>query len=199
MNQLELNQTLQSNSKNYNPLTPDEKIEELKRILHLAPSSMNMQPWQFTFVKNKSVKHKLALSSVDNAEKINQADVLIVFSVVDNLDSFQLVIEKELPEGLQELYNNIKNFTSESDLKIWFSKQVYIAFSIALGTAVSLGLHPTPLEDIKPEKYTEILNMVDYKPILTLAINFETENDFFESTDKPKTRRCIEDVIINID
>ncbi len=42
MNQLELNQTLQSNSKNNKPLTPDEKIEELKRILHLAPSSMNM-------------------------------------------------------------------------------------------------------------------------------------------------------------
>ncbi len=137
------------------------------------------------------------MSSVDHAEKINQADVLIVFSVVDNLDSFQLVIEKELPKGLQDLYNNIKNFTSESDLKIWFSKQVYIAFSIALGTAVSLGMHPTPIENIKPEKYIEILNMVDYKPILTLAINFETENDFFESTNKLKTRRCFEDVIIN--
>ncbi len=30
---------------------PQEKIEELKEILRLTPSSINIQPWKFTFVQ----------------------------------------------------------------------------------------------------------------------------------------------------
>ncbi len=32
------------------------KIEELKEILRLSPSSINCQPWHFTFVGNPEVK-----------------------------------------------------------------------------------------------------------------------------------------------
>ena len=35
---------------------PQDKIEELKEILRLTPSSINIQPWKFTFVQNPEMK-----------------------------------------------------------------------------------------------------------------------------------------------
>ena len=48
-------------TKTYSDKKIDEnKIEELKEILRLSPSSINSQPWHFTFVGNPEVKEKLA-------------------------------------------------------------------------------------------------------------------------------------------
>ena len=33
----------------------NQKIEELKEILRLSPSSINSQPWKFTFVSDKEL------------------------------------------------------------------------------------------------------------------------------------------------
>ena len=34
----------------------DEKIEELKEILRLAPSSINSQPWRFLFISDEKIR-----------------------------------------------------------------------------------------------------------------------------------------------
>ncbi|NDP28896.1 MAG: NAD(P)H-dependent oxidoreductase, partial [Flavobacterium sp.] len=104
---------------------PQEKIEDLKEILRLTPSSINIQPWKFTFVQNPEIKAKLALVSMHNAEKINQAQLLIVFSVADDLDAFQNVVENEFPQARKNWYNQIKASMPEADLKIWLAQQVY--------------------------------------------------------------------------
>ena len=39
-----------------------EQIEELKEILRLSPSSINSQPWKFTFVTDEAVKKKWPLN-----------------------------------------------------------------------------------------------------------------------------------------
>ena len=63
-------------------------IEDLKHILKLSPSSINSQPWLFTFVSHKETKDALAEASFFNAPKINNASHLVVFSVQDNLEQF---------------------------------------------------------------------------------------------------------------
>ena len=40
-----------------------EKIEELKEIVRLSPSSINSQPWKFTFVRGSEKKEALAKAS----------------------------------------------------------------------------------------------------------------------------------------
>jgi len=63
-----------------------EKIEELKEILLLSPSSINSQPWKFTFVSDEKVKRNLASVSYFNDQKIIEASHLVVFSVIDNIE-----------------------------------------------------------------------------------------------------------------
>ena len=177
---------------------PQEKIEELKAILHLAPSSINIQPWKFTFVQDAAVKEELAKASLHNEEKIKQADLLVVFSVADDLDMFQEVVDRELPAGLRDWYNSLRATMPEDALKVWMSRQVYIALGVGLSSSIALGLDSTPMEGIEPEKYVSILNMKGYKPLVALAIGYGAEDDQYRPETMPKSRRPITDVIETI-
>ncbi|HSD07028.1 nitroreductase family protein [Flavobacterium sp.] len=177
---------------------PQQKIEELKEILRLTPSSINIQPWKFTFVQNPEVKAQLAAVSMHNKEKVNQAKLLIVFSVADDLDAFQKVVETELPQARVDWYNQIKESMSAADLKVWFSKQLYIALGVGLTASAALGLDSTPMEGIEIDKYISILNMTTYKPLFALAVGYASENDFNRLEAAPKSRRLLENVIESI-
>lgn len=177
---------------------PREHIENLKEVLRLAPSSINIQPWQFTFVENPELKAELAKVSLHNEEKIKQANLLVVFSVADDLNEFQKVVESSLSQGLVDWYNSIRKTLPESELKNWFAKQVYIALGVGLSACVAMGLDSTPMEGIEGDKYQEILNHKSYKPILALAVGYHSEEDRNRVEVTPKSRRAAEDVIISL-
>jgi nitroreductase/dihydropteridine reductase len=199
MNILELIQKRYTAKKyNADKAIPQEKIEDLKEILRLTPSSINIQPWKFTFVQNPEIKAKLASVSMHNEEKINQAKLLVVFSVVDDLDAFQKVVDNEFPQARRDWYNQIKANKPEADLKIWFSNQVYIALGVGLTASVALGLDSTPMEGIETDKYSAILNMTAYKPLFAMAVGYGSEDDFNRIEVTPKTRRSLENVIETI-
>lgn len=177
---------------------PQEKIEDLKEILRLTPSSINIQPWKFTFVQNPEMKAKLAAVSMHNTEKINQAQLLVVFSVADDLDAFQKVVENELPGARRDWYNQMKASMPEADLKIWLAKQVYIALGVGLTASVALGLDSTAMEGIESDKYRDILDMTAYKPLFAMAVGYGSEDDFNRIEVTPKSRRLLENVVETI-
>ena len=57
MNFLDLSKSRYT-TKKYNPelKISEEKIQQLKEILRLSPSSIDSQPWKFTFVSDKALK-----------------------------------------------------------------------------------------------------------------------------------------------
>ena len=177
---------------------PQEKIEELKEILRLTPSSINIQPWKFTFVQNTEMKAQLASVSMHNTEKINQAQLLVVFSVADDLEAFQKVVDNEFPQFRKEMYNKMKAHNSEADLKIWLAKQVYIALGVGLTASAAMGLDSTAMEGIETDKYKSILNMTDYKPLFAMAVGYGSEDDFNRIEVTPKSRRLLENVVETI-
>lgn len=177
---------------------PQQKIDDLKEILRLTPSSINIQPWKFTFVQNPEMKAKLASVSMHNTEKINQAQLLVVFSVADDLDAFQKVVENELPAARRDWYNKIKASTPEAELKTWLAKQVYIALGVGLTTSIALGLDSTAMEGIESDKYADILGMTEYKPLFAMAVGYGAEDDFNRIEVTPKSRRSLENVIETI-
>ncbi|MES2573559.1 MAG: nitroreductase family protein [Bacteroidota bacterium] len=199
MNILELIEKRYSTKKyNADKAIPQEKIEALKEILLLSPSSINIQPWKFTFVQNPEIKARLASVSMHNTEKVNQAPLLVVFSVADDLDEFQKVVDNELPAARRDWYNQIRANKPEADLKIWLSNQVYIALGVGLTASIALGLDTTAMEGIESDKYRDILNMPDYKPLFAMAVGYASEDDFNRIEAIPKSRRPQESVIETI-
>lgn len=75
----------------------DKIIKEILTAGMMAPSWVNVQPWQFIVVKNQSVKDKLAVAA-NNQNQVKNASAVIC-CVADmtawNQDKFSRVMEKQ--------------------------------------------------------------------------------------------------------
>ncbi|MBD8488501.1 nitroreductase family protein [Echinicola sp. CAU 1574] len=198
MNALHLAQNRYSTKKYQSKPIPSEKVEALKEILRLSPSSINIQPWKFTFIQDEAVKSRLAEASSFNESKIKQADLLVVFSVAEDLDAFQKVVDKELPEALRDWYNQGRASMPEAELKVWFSRQLYISLGMGLAGCAALGLDATPMEGISSDDFAQILNLTEYKPLIAMSVGFAAEDDYNRLEVVPKSRRALEEVVDSI-
>ncbi len=172
-----------------------EKIQELKEILQLSPSSINSQPWKFTFVSNDATKQKLAKVSWLNTERVLDGDTVVVFSRINNLDLFEKLIEDELPEGAVNYYKEFIKTQPEQQIKSWFDRQVYLALGVFLSACAEMGIDATPMEGIEPENYDKILNETDYATLMAVVIGYRDEEDFNQPDKNPKSRRDFDKVI----
>ncbi|WP_200825145.1 nitroreductase family protein [Aquimarina sp. AU119] len=175
-----------------------QKIQELKEILHLSPSSINSQPWKFTFVSDNDKKQKLSKVSWLNTNKVLDSDTVVVFSRINNIDVFEKQIDQELPKGAVDYYKEFIKPQSEEQIKVWFDRQVYLALGVLLSACAEMGIDATPMEGIEPKNYDKILNQTDYSTLMAVAIGYRDKEDFNQPSKNPKSRRDINKVITTV-
>lgn len=198
MNFLDLAKNRYTTKVYQNKKISEEKINDLKEILRLAPSSINSQPWRFIFVSDENKKQELAKVSFFNESKINNASHLVVFLGFDDLEKFESQIRKCLPEGQINYYlQNVKP-KGEGVTKKWLHRQVYISLGYFLSACASMGIDSTPMEGIQMEKYDEILQQDGYKTLFAVAIGYRDSNDSNQPDKNPKSRLPLEEVIFEL-
>ncbi|SIR03642.1 nitroreductase family protein [Maribacter ulvicola] len=177
----------------------DAQIEDLKHILKLSPSSINSQPWLFTFVSNEQVKNDLAHASYSNASKIKDASHLVVFSVMDNLEVFEKRVEENLLENSIKFYKQFVKTQTEEKTINWLSQQVYITLGFFLAACATMDIDSTPMEGIDPKKYKEILHIKDHKVLFSVALGHRHLDDDTQPNKIGKSRLTADTVIQSID
>lgn len=184
-------------TKSYDPTQKiaKNKIEQLKQIIRLSPSSINSQPWTFTFVEDEAVKKELAAVSYWNEEKINKASELVIFSAIDDIEAFESQIQERLLEGQIAFYNDFVKPKGEAAIKSWLQHQVYLSLGFFLSACASLGIDSTPMEGIQNEAYDNILKIDGYKSLFAVAIGYRDPADFNQPSLNPKSRFDSSDVI----
>lgn len=175
-----------------------EKIDELKEILRLSPSSINSQPWRFTFISDQKLKEELAPFSFHNASKVKDASHLVIFSMIDNLELFESENIAGLPEGAIAYYNNNIKPGTEEQIKAWMAHQVYLSLGFFLSGAASLGIDSTPMEGVNAAEYDRVLGLKDYKTLFAVALGYRDPDDFNQPSLKPKSRIEIDRVVYSI-
>ena len=175
-----------------------QHIEELKQIARLSPSSLNSQPWKFTFVSDAATKQKLSKVSWINTAKVIDCDTLVVFSRINDLQLFEENIEKELPKGAVDYYKEYIKPLSEENIKVWFDKQVYLAVGVFLSACAEMGIDSTPMEGVEPENYDKILGQKDHATLMAIAIGYRSDDDANQPSKKPKSRRDMDDVVASV-
>lgn len=174
------------------------KIDNLKAILRLSPSSINSQPWQFSFVSEETTKNALAQTSNHNRDKILACDTVIVLSRFSEIATFENLIQQNLPERSVKYYNdNIKTGTDEQ-IFAWMEKQVYLALGVLLSACAAIEIDATPMEGIIPHKFDEVLKQSEYATVVAVAIGQRANDDKNQLEFSPKTRRDFEEVIKDI-
>lgn len=173
-------------------------IQQLKEILRLSPSSINSQSWKFFFVSDEKTKRELAGASYWNADRINQASHLVVFTAIDDIAKFEQQIKDNLPEGSVNYYNQFLKPLPEVELKSWLQHQVYLSLGFFLSACASMGIDSTPMEGLQNEEYDKILQLNGYKTLFAVAIGYRNPEDSNQPSVKPKSRLPLENIIQSI-
>jgi nitroreductase/dihydropteridine reductase len=175
-----------------------ETIEKLKEILRLSPSSINSQPWKFTFVADEKVKSELAEFSYNNRHKVSDASHVVVFSVIQDVESFENKKLTLLPEGATSYYNRMLKPKGGEQVMTWLTSQVYLSLGFFLSAAASLGIDSTPMEGIQAEAYDHILQNDGYKTLFAVAIGYRDQEDINQPARTPKFRLEPDQIIRSI-
>lgn len=175
-----------------------QHISELKEILQLSPSSINSQPWKFTFVSDQTTREKLSKVSWINTEKVTKSDTVVVFSRINDLALFEEQIERELPKGAVDYYKEYLKPLPEKEIKAWFDKQVYLSLGVLLSACAVMKIDATPMEGIEPDEYDKILNNKGYKTLVAVAIGYRDPEDKNQPSINPKSRISLETVVESI-
>jgi len=187
-------------TKKYDPSksVSEDHIAQLKEILQLSPSSINSQPWRFTFVSDKKTKIALAEASYFNANKVLDASHIVVFSILDDISIFENQMQENLPEAALGYYNQFLKPKKEEEIKAWMSHQVYLSLGFFLSASASMKIDSTSMEGIIPEEYASILNLDKEKPLFAVAIGYRDTDDGNQMPQTPKSRLEYNKVIKSI-
>ena len=188
-------------TKKYNPTKKisAEQIGELKEIIRLSPSSINSQPWKFTFVTSEGVKRELASQSYMNEQSINDVGLLVVFTVMEDIKNFEERNISILPEGWRTgFYEPMIKSNGDAAVKSWMEHQVYLSLGYFLSACISMGLDATPMEGINREAYQQILAQDGYAPLFAVTVGYADLSDFMHPSVFPKSRFELDEVVQSI-
>ncbi|PXF32809.1 dihydropteridine reductase [Pokkaliibacter plantistimulans] len=193
-----------------------DKIDELKALLRLAPSSVNSQPWHFVLAASEEGKGRVAKAAAGNFSyneaKISKAShVLVLCARTDMTEAhLQAVLEQEQADGrfrsdearatqhvVRTSYVNLHRYT-QKDLQHWMEKQVYLALGTLLLGAASLGLDATPMEGIDFGVLDSELGLREqgFTSVVVVSLGYHSDEDFNAAL--PKSRLTEEVVFTTI-
>lgn len=188
-------------TKNYDSTkkVSEEQINELKEILRLSPSSINSQPWKFTFVTDETVKKELAANSYTNETSINNVNLFVVFSVMEDIPHFEKRNLSIIPEGyVSGFYEPLIKSNGEAFTKSWMESQVYLSLGFFLSACIAMGLDATPMEGLDRAAYKQILKQDGYAPLLAVTVGYANTSDWAHPEKMSKIRFALDEIIETI-
>ncbi|MGZ7119789.1 MAG: nitroreductase family protein [Methanobacterium sp.] len=175
----------------------EDKIKQIKEMIRLSPSAINLQPWKIKIISDESIKEKLSPATMDQPQ-IESCSHLLVFCADTDLEEranklLDSLKASNVPEeNLQFLESVLNNFLSSlSDEKGVCEVQhnVFIAATTAIYAAKSLGIDSCPMNGFNPAAYSEILELPDnLVPTIIVPLGYAAD------TPMPKTRLPAEEI-----
>lgn len=193
----------------------DGAIEQLKSLLQMSPSSVNIQPWHFVIATTEEGKHRMA-KGVQGNYKFNEAKILnashvVLFCSKTNVDEaykdkiseaeakagrFPNEQIKQMTKDGRTLFNNIHKELLK-DEQHWLEKQVYLNIGQFLLGAAVLGIDACPMEGIDAKILDKEFGLAEkgFTAITAVSLGYGLETDFNIPTKTPKSRLPFEEIL----
>ncbi|MCH3882165.1 MULTISPECIES: oxygen-insensitive NAD(P)H nitroreductase [Tenacibaculum] len=191
---------------------------EVKNLLRMSPSSVNLQPWHFIIAETTEGKARIAKGTQGffsfNEPKVTNASAVVLFcSKVDADDEyFNHIADTEDKNGRfpnEDIKNGflgaVKAFAGIhkydlKDLQHWMEKQVYLNIGSFLLGVASLGIDATPMEGIDVKALDEEFGLREkgYTSLVAVSLGYRAETDFNSTEKTPKSRLPESEIITQI-
>jgi nitroreductase/dihydropteridine reductase len=178
---------------------PAPQIEQLRELLRLSPSSINLQPWHFVVASTEAGKARVAKATQDshgyNTPKILNASHVFVLCTRHTLTDAHLdaIVEQEARDGrfanpqIRQTWRNDVIFSygdlhryTLRDASAWMEKQTYIALGTLLRGAAELKLDAAPLEGFDSATLDRELGLREqgFVSNVLVCLGYHGESDF---------------------
>ena len=194
----------------------EEDIKQIKELLRLSSSSVNLQPWHFVITSSEEGKNKISKSTEGffafNKEKVLEASHVIVLCSRTSIDDNFLknILDKEDQDGRYAndgfkngMHNGRVGFVNirkdqYNDLQDWVDKQVYLNLGNLLLGVAALGIDAVPMEGFDAKILDEELGLSEkgLKPIAIVPMGYRASDDF--NATLPKSRLSENEVFTTI-
>lgn len=184
----------------------EEKINNILKAAHLAPSGIGLQPYEIIVIKDQEIKKQILPIAMNQAQ-IVESSHLLVFAVWDEYTPeridhvFDYLISKRNSElGTYEKQRKFaKQFFGNTSIEENFhhaAKQANIALGLAIVAAAAQGIDTTPMEGFDPIALDEFLHLPSkgLRSSMLLAIGYrDEENDW--NLKHEKVRKPIDEFV----
>ncbi|WP_316823561.1 NAD(P)H-dependent oxidoreductase [Pedobacter gandavensis] len=165
-----------------------DKVDQIIKAAHLAPTSSGLQPFKVIVVTNPELKEKIKEIAYGQ-EQITDSSHLLIFAAWENYTEENIKnifikgnLERGLPEDANGDYLNrlIATYTAKTPEENFHhaAKQAYIGFGVALAEAALLKVDATPMEGFDPAKLDELLGLREkgLRSTTLLPLGYRAEN-----------------------
>lgn len=183
-----------------------DDFEQIKSLLRLSASSVNLQPWHFIIADTPEAKNRILKGTQDsyafNDPKITDASHVILFCVKTELDEDYLLhlLDQEEKDGRfaeplfkDDLHMGRTMFADMhrydlKDAQSWMEKQVYLNMGAILLGAGALGIDSLPMEGLDTKALDEEFSLREkgYTALAIVSLGYRKETDF--NATLPKSR-----------
>ncbi|PSQ30694.1 NAD(P)H nitroreductase [Halobacteriales archaeon SW_6_65_46] len=180
----------------------DETLTELFDRTRRAPSSFNLQPWEFLVVRDDD--NLAELQEIANGQE-HVTDAAAVVVVLGNLDPAAHAAEvftdwaekgylpnQEEADGLTQHVESWRE-QDESENRLWTAKSASLAAMTMMTAAWDMGIASCPMGGFDGDALTETYGTDGYEPVMLVALGYPAE-DADDLEREQKSRRSVEEI-----
>ncbi len=177
----------------------EEKIDQIKEMIRLSPSALNLQPWKIKIISDDELKEKLSPVTMDQPQIKTCSHLLIFCSDIDLKGNAEKLMDRlkdsNIPEeNIKFLETVLNNFLQMFPGKAGVCEaqhNVFIAAITAIYAAKSLGIDSCPMQGFDPAAYSKILQLPDnLVPTIIVPLGYAADKPM------PKSRFSKEEIFI---
>ena len=163
---------------------PRAHLDEILRVVSLAPSPWNVQPWRFVIVEDAATKAKLQEAAYGQPQVGNAPAVIVLYSdMADAITNIEEVVHPGMkgPAGDKMAADVRGNFggMSTADRDAWGYAESNIALGYLLLAAQAHGYSTSPMLGFMPDAVKSLLGLpADARIPALVAIGVGAEAGF---------------------
>lgn len=172
-------------------------LRKLVEAAHQAPSSRNLQPWEFIVVTDPAVKRELRVAANDQAQVEEAGAVFVCLGSLHQQDALADRIERSIPadatpERIARSMRTVYRMRHDEQLRMMHVlTNTYIGISFLVLAAEALGLSTVWMGGFDAERVKEILLIPEGFYVASLvSVGYPSE----EYQPGPRKRRPMEEI-----
>ena len=187
----------------------EEKIQTLKEVLRLTPTSYGIQPHKFLFIENKELREKLVPVSWNQKQVVDASHLIVMCFDRSGLEEASIEkfisnvaqtrgMQAEDLKGYEDMIKGTVAGQDEDGLAQWQANQLYIALGQLMAACATLKIDSCPMEGFDNSQYDEILGLKEkgLKSVVIVPVGYRAEADQYQGL--AKARMSLEDLVIDL-